>query len=299
MKDFHAGESGAQAGGAALLASGRSDQPEMNRQGFKRFRRKALHRDRHAPLSDVDIPHNLPARIEDEWAQLQLVPPSIRRLEMESAPLVNLHRDDPAAAAFDLLRTRLLQALRDHGWSRIAIAAPTAGCGATFTAVNLALSLARIPGSRTVLMDMNMRAPGIGAALAMPGIGDMRGFLAGEVAVRDQLLRISDTLALGLARRPEHDASERMHDPRTARALERMTTALRPGVVLFDLPPVLAHDDLAAFLPQVDGVLLVSDAASTTAAHIEACERVLDGQSRLLGVVLNRARRAGAGPANA
>ena len=78
-----------------------------------------------------------------------------------------------------------------------------------------------------------------------------------------------------------------------------MTTALRPGVVLFDLPPVLAHDDLAAFLPQVDGVLLVSDAASTTAAHIEACERVLDGQSRLLGVVLNRARRAGADPANA
>lgn len=263
----------------------------MTRQGFKRFQRRTLQRDAAGDaLGEPDLSRNLPARIEDEWIQLPLIPRGLGGPDLAHAPLVNFHRDDPAAVAFDLLRTRLLQALRDHGWNRVAVTGPTAGCGATFTAVNLALALARIPGSRTVLMDMNLRSPGIGPALEMRGMGDMRGFLGGAVAVRDQFTRIGDTLALGLARQPEPDASERLHDPRTARSLERMMMALRPDVVIYDLPPVLAHDDLAAFLPQVDGVLLVADGTATTAAQIAACERVLDGQSRLLGVVLNRAR---------
>jgi len=73
-----------------------------------------------------------------------------------------------------------------------------------------------------------------------------------------------------------------------------MTESLQPDVVLYDLPPVLAYDDLAAFLPQVDGVLLVADGTQTTASQIVACEKILNGQTRLLGVILNRASRAGA-----
>ena len=64
----------------------------------------------------------------------------------------------------------------------------------------------------------------------------------------------------------------------------------RADVALFDLPPVLHNDDVAAFLPQVDGVLLVSDGSQTTARHLKACEKMLAGHTQLLGVVLNRAR---------
>lgn len=298
MKDFHAAELALTAGQHGLPAQDRDDGSDMNHQGFKRFRRKASQDEAPDLLPDLDLPRNLPARIGDEWPLLRLVAPGIRSPEMARAPLVNLHRDDPAAAAFDLLRTRLLQALRDNGWSRVAVTAPTKGCGATFTAVNLALSLARIQGSRTVLMDMNLRTPGIGAALDMRGFGHMRSFLCGEAPVRDQFLRVNDTLALGLTREPERNAAELLHDARTAGALNRMLNELRPGVVLYDLPPVLAHDDVAAFLPQVDGVLLVADGTRTTAAQIAACERILDGQTRLLGVVLNRARRTGYDPAD-
>ena len=49
----------------------------------------------------------------------------------------------------------------------------------------------------------------------------------------------------------------------------------------------------AAFLPQVDGVLLVADGTRTVAEEIAACERVLDGQTQVLGVILNRARTSG------
>lgn len=227
------------------------------------------------------------------WNALRQVTPGARQNEIGSTPLVSFNRDDPASKAFDQLRTRLLQTLRSNGWSRIAIAAPTPGCGSTFTAVNLGLSLARIPGSRTVLMDMNLRTPGIARALDVHCTGDMRGFLSGDIATSKHMVRIKDTLALGLANQPDLDAAELLHDQRTAVVLQDMQQELHPDVVLYDLPPILAYDDLAAFLPQVDGVLLVSDGTKTIAADIEACERVLEGQTKVLGVILNQARGSG------
>ena len=65
------------------------------------------------------------------------------------------------------------------------------------------------------------------------------------------------------------------------------------------MPPVLESDDLSAFLPQVDGVLLVADGTRTLPQHIAECERRLEGQARILGVILNRARQTGPAPAYA
>lgn len=229
----------------------------------------------------------------DDWNSLPPLKAQARQYFRSGASLANFVCSDPAARGFDLLRTRLLQTLRENGWSRIAIASPTHGCGATFTAMNLAQSLARIPGSRTVLMDINHRKPGIAGMLGMDGVGDMRGYLSGDVPMDQHLLRASNTLALGLADGPDPRAAEILHDARCGETLNRMTEALHPDVVLYDLPPVLVYDDLAAFLPQVDGVLLVADGTQTQASHIAACEKILEGQTQVLGVILNRARKSG------
>ncbi len=82
----------------------------------------------------------LPMTLPEPWERLRRVPFGVRKHLLSRAPLVNFFRADPAAKAFDVLRTRLLQTLKAQGWSRVAIAAPTSGCGTTFTAVNLALS---------------------------------------------------------------------------------------------------------------------------------------------------------------
>jgi protein-tyrosine kinase len=278
------------------LPMNRKDVHQMTQEGRKPFRRKVSHRGGSADLLPVaaGTPGDKPPEPIDspraEWQALRLLAPGVRKHFLGRAPLVNFFRADPAARAFDVLRTRLLQTLRSNGWRRIAIAAPTQGCGSTFTAVNLAQSLARIPGSRTILMDLNQRTPGVAAALGVQGSGDMRGFLNGRVALSRHLVRTGDTLALGLANGVGENTAELLHDVRSGEVLERMSAALRPDVVLYDLPPMLAHDDLAAFLPQVDGVLLVADGTKTLASHIAGCEQILQGQTRLLGVILNRAR---------
>jgi len=226
----------------------------------------------------------------ETWVGLRVIQPRARKYELGGAPLAHHYRDGPVSRAFDLLRTRVMHTLRQNGWSRIAIAAPTPGCGATFTAVNLAMALSRVPGSRSILMDLNQRKPGIADALDVHGGGEIRHFLSGRVPMSQHIVRLSDTLALGLNTVPYSDSADILHDRRTAHVLEEMHNALAPDVVLYDMPAILTHDDLGAFLPQVDGVLLISDGTRTTARQIAECEKVLAGQAPLLGVILNRAR---------
>ncbi len=236
----------------------------------------------------------LPARLPDPWHLMRRVEVTGLSERRRRLPLVDFFRGSASSRSFDLLRTRLLQTLREQGWTRVAVCGPTQGCGASFIAANLAMSLARVPGTRTVLMDLNLRSPGIANALGLGRAalynGDMQGFLRGELRVEEHLLGASDGLAIGLNNVPSYNPSEILHEPRCAEVLDDMIQRTRADVALFDLPPVLESDDVVAFLPQVDGVLLVSDGSQTTARHLKACEALLAGHTQLLGVVLNRAR---------
>ncbi|SLN53073.1 Tyrosine-protein kinase YwqD [Falsiruegeria litorea R37] len=288
------------------VESGRNPSPLDDTSGgaedtYRPFRRKAALRDEpvFAQRQQPVAPHilteevrveTLPAVLPNTWEQLQIVSFGMRDHIRSRAPLVNFFRETPTARAFDILRTRLLQTLKHEGWRRVAIVAPTSGCGATFTAVNLALSLARVPDSRTVLMDMNMRDPGVKSTLDIAAPGRQQDFLDGQIAMKDHLVRCSDTLAVGLADEASSNASELLQSQACSEALDAMIEDTQPDVVLYDLPPVLAHDDLTAFMNQIDGVLLVSDGEQTTSDQIKACEKIIGGHVPLLGVILNRGR---------
>lgn len=224
------------------------------------------------------------------WDDLHRVNAGGRKGARASIPVVDMERDTTSNRAFDLLRTRLRQTTQEKNWINIGVTAPTTGCGATFTAVNLALSLSRVEASRTVLMDMNLRDPGVMDAFDIAAPGDMGDYLSGDVAMTEHLMRISDTLALGLNASPDDTAAETLQHRSTHETLAEMRRSLAPELVIYDLPPMLVSDDVSAFVPQLDAVLLVSDGTQTTASQLLECERMLDGQVPLLGVVLNRAR---------
>jgi protein-tyrosine kinase len=228
---------------------------------------------------------------EAAWNALRTVAPNPVYLERN-----NLFPDPsghPAAVAIDLLRGRVLQALRDHGWSRVAITSPTRGCGKSLVAANLALSLARRPSGRVVLLDLDLRNPGLDAMLGVTAPGPMRDMLAGRLPPERQLLRAGRGLALGLNARPEMAAGEILLEPAAAQALDSVARAFAPEVVIYDLAPALGAGDMVAVLPQTDAVLLVADGTQTTAEEIRACERLFEGRVPLLGVVLNRAQDRG------
>jgi protein-tyrosine kinase len=204
---------------------------------------------------------------------------------------------NPAVSVFDMLRTRLLQALREKGWQRIAITSPTHGCGKSFVAANLALSLSRLPATRSILMDLELRRPHLAGIFGVADAAPLREFLSGEQPLESHFRRYGKNLGLALNAEAVEDPATVLQDPDTAMALDAMIQQLQPDAVIYDLPPALVSDDVMSMIPQIDAVLMVVDGTRTTAEEIKATERMLDGHVPLMGVVLNRAqdRRAGFG----
>ena len=66
--------------------------------------------------------------------------------------------------------------------------------------------------------------------------------------------------------------------------------SLKPDVVLVDMPPMLATDDVMAFLPNVDAMLLIAAAGSSTIKEVDDCERELAEHSNVMGVILNKCK---------
>ncbi len=53
-----------------------------------------------------------------------------------------IQSSEPGAAAYKMLRTRVLHRMRSGGWHKLAVTSPRADAGKTLTSINLAISLA-------------------------------------------------------------------------------------------------------------------------------------------------------------
>lgn len=227
------------------------------------------------------------------WESLRQV--SLDPELLASERIVSWQRAEPAHRVFDQLRGRVLQVMRIRGWRRIGIAAPTPGCGATTTAVNLALSLARRSSRRVLLLDLAVGAPGISRCLGQEVGGSFADWLSGEAPVNDHFLRLGLNLALGIGSEPVEDGAMSLEDPECAARLGAITAALAPDVEILDLAPLLGTEEGVAALRLVDGVVVVASAGRTTAEELAECRRLV-GEESFAGVVLNRCDdRAAAG----
>lgn len=229
-----------------------------------------------------------PAKV---WESITEIAPDAERLAGNGL-FANAERH-PVAKSFDMLRTRLVQGMAKHGWTRLAVTSPTHGCGKSFVAANLALSLARLPACRTVLLDLELRAPHLAGLFGLTEAPALAEFLTGDQPLESTFSRIGRNLALGLNGAPVARAAETLQDPEFAKAMEALRELLQPDLVVIDTPPALGTDDVIALAGQVDAVLLVTDGTRTSPAEITECERLFEGRLPLLGVVLNRAQGRG------
>ncbi|MGR3635975.1 MAG: CpsD/CapB family tyrosine-protein kinase [Shimia sp.] len=232
---------------------------------------------------------NLPAVHNPDvfWDSLAVAMPD--EAQLADAKVISATRDHPAHAAFDMLRTRLLQALSDNGWTRVAVTAPTRGCGSSFVTLNLAYAAARLENTRTVVMDLDLRKPSLGAMLNIEATDDITDYLSGEIAPEDFLIATQRNLAFGLSAGPADNSAEMFQATMTGDVLDELGDLLEPDLVLFDMPPALEYDDVLAFLPHVDAVLVVAGGGVTSAEEITKVEQILSEVKPILGVMLNKA----------
>lgn len=217
----------------------------------------------------------------------------LRRLKLDPGTLERHHLfvdgdDSDIVARFDFLRTMVGGAMLEHGILRLGVCGPTAGCGASFVAANLALSMARRPSTRVMLADFDLRDPALARLFGATAPGPLGDVLAGNRPAIEHLRLVTDNLAVMLNSQPVQHSAELLQEPDTGLALREIRDHYGPTVELYDLPPLLGNDQTLSFLPELDGLLLVADGTVTTAADLREAERLFEGRTRLVGLVLNR-----------
>jgi Mrp family chromosome partitioning ATPase len=212
---------------------------------------------------------------------------------MRTNRIVTFERRDPVHATFDMMRTKTLRMMRDKGWTTLGVTSPTAGCGKTTVGLNLAFSLAHQPDMRTMLMDLDLRRPAVAKHIGLGVQQSMASVLQGSRGFAENFVRVGDNLAIGTSARGIRSASEILQHAATGRALAELRAEFQPDILICDLPPMLVNDDVLAFLPHVDCVLLVAAAERSRLDEIDKCEQDLADQSNVLGVILNKCRFPG------
>lgn len=200
-----------------------------------------------------------------------------------------------AAMGFDIMRTRLIQQLKAHDWRRVAITSPDPGCGKSTVALNLGLSLARQSELHTLVAEVDLRRPSLVNMLGLPVRHSFGMVLANQARLADNAVRIGTNLVIATNHSPSGRSAELLHSSTVGPALDAIEAEYAPDIMIFDMPPMLASDDVMAFMRHVDCVLLVAAAGSSRIAEIDTCERELAGQTNVMGVVLNKCRYDGPG----
>jgi Mrp family chromosome partitioning ATPase len=203
---------------------------------------------------------------------------------------------DQRSRPFDMLRTQVLQAMDVGGWKILGVTSPTPGCGKTFTALNLAFSIARQPDRAVVLVDLDLQKPlvadSLGLAPAAGGALDVlteRSTLASEIVT----IRAANQRLIVLPTAATKESSELMGSRQMRNLLQDIRRSYQSYILILDLPPILSSDDVIALLPQIHCVLLVAAVGTSKVSEVEECNRHLQS-SHLVRLVVNKSNDANA-----
>ena len=198
-----------------------------------------------------------------------------------------------SAEAYRILRTNLDITRLQHDVSSIVITSTEAGEGKTTTAANLAVTLAR-SGRHVILVDLDLRSPGIDRSFDLPAQPGLTGAAVGDVSLADALRVVdvnADATAAGDGLLEVMTVGVRPPDPGaflSSRIVAEMLRALaeRCDVLLVDAPPMLGIGDAMTIATRTDAILLVAEINHIRRGTVAETRRVLDGCPTLaLGVV--------------
>jgi capsular exopolysaccharide synthesis family protein len=191
--------------------------------------------------------------------------------------------------AFRALRTALLLSQADHPPQVILVTSALPREGKTTAAANLAVTLAQL-GDRTLLIDSDLRKPGVGRLLNMADgkYAGLSSYLAGVSSL--ELVIVPHPTIPNLAVIPTGPLPPNPADLLSSHKLADAIVELRKKFkfIVIDSPPIMAATDAVIISVQTDGVLLVVRSGETPKeAFTRTRDLLISVKCRMLGVVLN------------
>jgi protein-tyrosine kinase len=198
---------------------------------------------------------------------------------------------DPRSEPYRQLRSQVLKKMRAEKWQTLAITSPTLGNGKTLTALNLAISLSQEVNQTVLLVDLDLRNPGVASALGIEitehGIVDC---VMHKIPLENILINPGyNRLVIAPGTPQGHQTSEILSSPKMQSLQAELRSRYVDRLIIYDLPALLSSDDALVFAPHADAVLLVIEDGGANESELKQAMKLLEG-TQILGVVVNKCR---------
>lgn len=202
--------------------------------------------------------------------------------------IVTFSRSDSFEAdQFRRLRLRIEDRATTTPFQVIAVTSAASGEGKTLTAINLAGALAKGRDTRVLLIDADLRRPGVARACGLAEDG--RGLISRLQGARDlkaSVVRVDDAaLDVLPCERVRVDPYEALRSPAFADLLAEARRTYQ--FIVVDTAPIVPVPDAGLISALVDGYLVVIAAGSTPRRLVAEALSTLAPQS-VIGLVFNR-----------
>lgn len=203
--------------------------------------------------------------------------------------IVTTEVQHPVTDVYRSLRAQVLQALNSRDKTTIGITSAGHGEGKTLTAVNLAIAMAMDVNHTVLLVDADLRNPGVANCLGIEPTLGLSDFLTGNATIAECLIhpRI-ERLTILPARSRIGNSAELLSSPQMLYLASELKERYADRLIVYDLPPILTVGDAIGFLPSIDTTLLVVRDGATRASDLNHALELLAG-CNLIGTVLNAA----------
>jgi capsular exopolysaccharide synthesis family protein len=190
---------------------------------------------------------------------------------------------------FRTLRSRLYAFREQQPLKTILVGSAEPAEGKSFVAANLARALVRHAGRRALLLDVDLRNPGLYRQIGSPMSPGLSEYIQGRA---DELSIIHQTPLTNLFFVPPGEVVPNAAELLENGKLQLLVQGIAPlfDWIILDSPPVIPVLDASMMAEWCDGVILVVRSGKTGRDCAQkACEEFKD--RNLLGVVLNRVPR--------
>ena len=227
------------------------------------------------------------------YTSSQVVPVCHKLLEKNL--VVSRSSNDPRSQLFRTLRTTIIKQMRANGWRSIGIISPSPGEGKSLVASNLAAAIAMEVNYTALLVDMDLRHPGVKDYFAIePTIG-LSHYLKGDAEIADLLVNPGvERLLLLPGVGSVDNSSELISSPRMVALFNEVTQRYKSRIVIYDMPAILPRDDVLTALNHVDCFLMVLEEGRDSEADIRKAIQSMQN-ANIVGTVVNKSQSTEAG----
>ncbi|MCC7202276.1 MAG: CpsD/CapB family tyrosine-protein kinase [Nitrospirae bacterium] len=190
-----------------------------------------------------------------------------------------------SAEQYRILFTRVAQLRQEASSYALAVTSSVKAEGKTFTSLNLAISIARDFDEKVLLIEGDLKNPGLYGYLKHPPGFGLTDVLVGKIDIESCAVKMFDgQLSVLFAGKTVGNPSRLISSIRMQQIMKTVRENYK--YIIIDTPPIIPLADINIYSKLVDGILLVIQAGKTPRSIVKRATSTL-AADKVVGVVLN------------